>query len=279
MLSDSHVSAFLAHVVPDEDGEVCVLPPLDVEDCLEIAAASGVEFRVTMLDPWYNKGIGGTRDDYTQYILRLLDLATRVSEHIYLWGFPEIVAVFIDKLPAGLELVSWLTWYYKNNPSVIRGWRSSQMTCLHLARQDHTLFPEHFLNEAQLEKKAEGKLRYMPGPTSVIESSLQIGFVGRKEQTGHKAQKPIAVYRPLIEMTTKPGDLILDPMAGSGTTGAVAQLLGRRAVLCDHSETYTVIMENRLNLKRVAIGTDLRRRQAPIESAVPHNAAALVAAG
>lgn len=278
MISDSHVKAFSAKAVPGADGQVCVLPPLDVEDCLEIAAASGVEFRVTILDPWYNKGIGGTREDYTRYILRLLDLAARVSEHVYLWGFPEIVAVFVDKLPDDLELVSWLTWYYKNNPSVIRGWRSSQMACLHLARPDHTLFPEHFLNEVQLQKKAERKLRYMPGPPSVIEASLQIGFVGRKEQTGHKAQKPIAVYEPLIEMVTQPGDLILDPMAGSGTTGAVAQALGRRAVLCDHSEAYTVIMEERLGVTRANLGVDLRRREAPVESAVPHSTPALVAA-
>lgn len=278
VLVDSHVGAFSTSAVPSESGQVCILPPLDVEDCLEIAAASGVEFRATMLDPWYNKGIGGIRDDYTSYILRLIDLAARVSEHVYLWGFPEIVAVFVDKLPANVELLSWLTWYYKNNPSVIRGWRSSQMACLHLARPDHTVFPEHFLNEAQLEKKAEGKLRYMPGPTSVIESSLQIGFVGRKEQTGHKAQKPIAVYEPLIEMATQPGDLILDPMAGSGTTGAVAQALGRRAILGDHSEVYTVMMEERLGLQRVDLGLDLRRRDAPIESAVPHSEPALVAA-
>jgi len=34
----------------------------------------------------------------------------------------------------------------------------------------------------------------MPGPTSVIESSLLVGFVGRNEQTGHKSQKPVNVY-------------------------------------------------------------------------------------
>ena len=77
------------------------------------------------------------------------------------------------------------------------------MACLHLAQEGHSLYPEHFLNEAQLQKKAEGKLRYMPGPTSVIESALQIGFIGRKEQTGHKAQKPADVYRRLIEMATE----------------------------------------------------------------------------
>jgi hypothetical protein len=49
----------------------------------------------------------------------------------------------------GVALVAWLTWYYKNCPSVIRGWRSAQLTCLHLSKLGAPLYPEHFLNEAQ----------------------------------------------------------------------------------------------------------------------------------
>jgi site-specific DNA-methyltransferase (adenine-specific) len=262
--------------VAANDRSVAILPPLDVEDTLRLAIETGLDARLTMLDPWYNKGIGGTRDDYVPYIAGLLELASQVSEHVFLWGFPEIVALFVERLPRRLHLVAWLTWYYKNNPSVIRGWRSSQMACLHLARDEHTLYPEHFLNEVQLQKQAEGKLRYMPGPTSVIESPLQIGFVGRSEQTGHKAQKPVAVYQPLIEMTTVPGDLILDPMAGSGTSGAVARATGRRAVLADHSEEYTVMMERRLGVSRCKLPEGFRPAlPAPIDSAVPAGAAAV----
>lgn len=262
---------------PDGDSpDVTLLAPIDVEDCLELAAASGERVKVTMLDPWYNKGIGGERDDYVEYILRLVELSSRFSEHIYLWGFPEIVASFVDKLPDRLELVAWLTWFYKNNPSVIRGWRSSQMACLHLANKGHTVYPEHFLNEAQLAKKAERKLRYMPGPMSVLESPLQIGFVGRNEQTGHKAQKPMKVFEPLIQMVTKPGDLILDPMAGSGTSGAVARLLGRRALLSDHSEEFTQMMEARLEIGRSTHAFVEARRPAPVESAVPRSSAAVL---
>lgn len=259
----------------DEPDPIRVLEPIDVEDCLELAVAASAKVKLTMLDPWYNKGIGGEREDYTEYICRLLQLSSEISEHIYLWGFPEVVARFVDRLPPHAELVSWLTWYYKNNPSVIRGWRSSQMACLHIAAPGHTLYPEHFLNEAQLRKQAEGKLRYMPGPTSVIESPLQIGFVGKSEQTGHKAQKPVDVYRPLIEMATEPGDVILDPMAGSGTTGAVALETGRRAILSDHSAEYTAIMEQRLHVTRTQMPPDALRRPAPVESAVPRHAQAV----
>lgn len=229
---------------------LAVTEPTDVEKTLRLAAKSNYNFKVTMLDPWYNKGFGGVRDDYVEYITKILELSAEVSPHTFLWGFPEIVARFIERIPPALKLNCWLTWYYKNNPSVIRGWRSAQMTCLHLTREDAILYPEHFLNEKQLQKKSEGKLRYMPGPPSVIEAPLIIGFVGKKEQTGHPSQKPENVYEPLLKMTTIPGDYVLDPMCGSGTTGAVARKLGVNAVLSDIENEYVCIVESRLKLIR-----------------------------
>ena len=166
------------------------------------------------------------RHDYDDWLHSVVDLASRVSEHVYVWGFPEIVWRLLNRLPGGLSLVAWLTWYYKNCPSVIRGWRSAQYTCLHLSKPSARLYAEHFLNKAQLEKQQQGKLRYMPGPPSVIDVPLNIGFVGRREQTGHPSQKPETVIEPLIRMTTKPGDVVLDPMCGAGTTGQFVQSRG-----------------------------------------------------
>ena len=226
--------------------DVVVYEPLDVFDSIAKFKDEHGRCTCAMFDPWYNKGVGGERDDYVEYITSILEALSEVSDHIYFWGFPEIVARFIDRIPASMKYTAWLTWYYKNNPSVIRGWRSAQMTCLHMSAPGAKLYPEHFLNEAQLAKQAEGKLRYMPGPPSVIEAALNIGFVGRKEQTGHPSQKPMAVYKPLIEMVTKPGDLVFDPMCGSGTTGAVCRDLQRRAVLADHNAEYVDIAVNRL---------------------------------
>lgn len=231
-----------------------VWPAQDVEDAMRAMEASDRHVTTTIIDPWYNKGVGGVRDDYEDYIFQLLESAGRFSEHVFLWGFPEIIAPFVKTPPTGHKLVCWLTWYYKNNPSVIRGWRSSQNACLHFSRPSAKLYPEHFLNEAQEELRSKGKLRYMPGPTSVIEGALLTGFVGRKEQTGHPAQKPEVVYNPLVKMTTKPGDLVFDPMCGSGTTAAVCRQLGRDAIVSDINPDYVAMARLRAE-GEVAPGT------------------------
>lgn len=220
-----------------------VLPPADVIDTLTSVTE---KVATTILDPWYNKGIGGSRDDYGQWLNRVVAKAAKISDHVFVWGFPEIVYRTLDSLPRSFELVAWLTWYYKNCPSVIRGWRSAQLACLHLGREGARMYPEHFLNEAQKEKKRQGKLRYMPGPPSVIEVPLNIGFVGRDEQTGHPAQKPVKTIEPLVLMTTQKGDLVLDPMCGAGTTGIVCQQLGRRCILCDASQQWVEVTKRRL---------------------------------
>ncbi|HET6574298.1 MAG TPA: site-specific DNA-methyltransferase [Fimbriiglobus sp.] len=232
---------------PSPSDLVALLEPADVLDTLRHFQTP---VTMTHLDPWYNKGVGGVREDYDDWLANVVRLAGNISQHIFVWGFPEIVWRLLNRLPPDLSLVAWLTWYYSNCPSVIRGWRSAQYACLHLSKKGATLYPEHFLNDVQLDKLKEGKLRYMPGPPSVFDVPLNIGFVGKNEQTGHPAQKPEKVMERLVMMTTKPGDLVLDPMCGSGTTGAVCQRLGRQAVLCDVSDEYTAITEARLGIKR-----------------------------
>lgn len=236
---------------------IAILPPMDVMASARLIQQLGLQSQTTILDPWYNKGVGGERDDYSDYILSIIGALKKFSEHIFFWGFPQIVAPFVEKIPAPLKLRSWVTWYYKNSPSMIRGWRSAQMTCLHLSQPDAKMHVENFLNEAQLKRLKEGKLRFMPGPPSVIEESLLCGFVGKKEQTGHPSQKPVAVIEKLILMGTAQGDLVVDLLSGSGTTAEAACKNQRSSIICDISEEYTQIAEKRLGLSRLSIDTNL----------------------
>lgn len=57
-----------------------------------------------------------------------------------------------------------------------------------------------------------------------------------KERTGYPTQKPVALLRQIIEMASDPGDIVLDPFCGSGTTLVAAALCGREAIGFDISE-------------------------------------------
>jgi site-specific DNA-methyltransferase (adenine-specific) len=67
-----------------------------------------------------------------------------------------------------------------------------------------------------------------------------------REKTGYPTQKPEALIRRFVQASSKPGDLCLDPFAGSGTLGAVAAKLGRRYLLIDESPEAGRVMRERL---------------------------------
>ena len=54
----------------------------------------------------------------------------------------------------------------------------------------------------------------------------------------HNTQKPLDLLRRVILASTKPGDIILDPFVGSGTTAAAARELGRQFIGIDREEVY-----------------------------------------
>jgi site-specific DNA-methyltransferase (adenine-specific) len=89
------------------------------------------------------------------------------------------------------------------------------------------------------EKAARGKL-----PTSVWWHTI-VSPTGR-EKTGYPTQKPEGIVRRMVQASSRPGDLCLDPFAGSGTLGAVAAALGRRYLLMDSSAEAVAVMERRL---------------------------------
>lgn len=62
----------------------------------------------------------------------------------------------------------------------------------------------------------------------------------------HPTQKPEPLMASLIAEFTNPGDLILDPFSGIGTTGVAAKRLGRRAILVEQQEEYCAATVKRL---------------------------------
>jgi len=66
------------------------------------------------------------------------------------------------------------------------------------------------------------------------------------ERTGFPTQKPRALLERIVACATKPGDLVVDLFAGSGTTGEAAHALGRRAILGDAGDAGIAMSRARL---------------------------------
>jgi DNA modification methylase len=67
-----------------------------------------------------------------------------------------------------------------------------------------------------------------------------------KERIGHPSQKPVTLLQHLIAASSRPGDTILDPFLGSGTTAAAAETLGRRWIGIELNPTYLELARRRL---------------------------------
>jgi len=63
---------------------------------------------------------------------------------------------------------------------------------------------------------------------------------------GHPTQKPEALLHRVILSSSKPGDLILDPFFGVGTTGAAAKRLGRRFIGLEREPDYVALAKDRI---------------------------------
>ena len=84
-----------------------------------------------------------------------------------------------------------------------------------------------------------------------------------RERTGYPSQKPEALLDRVVRSLTQPGDRVLDPYAGSGTTLVVAARLGRRFVGIDRSDVALETIESRLAQAGVTLTGEGEREETP----------------
>ena len=79
-------------------------------------------------------------------------------------------------------------------------------------------------------------------------TDLTVPFWSMPENTDHPTKKPEKLLAKVILASSNPGDVILDPFAGSGTTSVVAKKLGRHYIGVEIDELYCCLTEKRLQL-------------------------------
>lgn len=88
-----------------------------------------------------------------------------------------------------------------------------------------------------------GRKRWNGGGLSAVWHHNIAALEGSKE---HTTQKPLSLMLELVELFTDPGDLVLDPFCGSGTTGVACLRLGRRFIGIERDAKYYQVAVDRL---------------------------------
>ena len=88
----------------------------------------------------------------------------------------------------------------------------------------------------EIQPDGEGELWTIPTPAK-----------SEKTEGRHPTQKPLALLQRIIAASSKPGDLIVDPFCGSGTTGVAAVLLDRRFIGIDTDGDYLALAKRRIH--------------------------------
>ncbi|MGC9369061.1 MAG: site-specific DNA-methyltransferase [Paracoccaceae bacterium] len=86
-------------------------------------------------------------------------------------------------------------------------------------------------------------------------------------EKAHPTQKPESLLHRVLVATTNPGDVVLDPFFGTGTTGAVAKKLGREFIGIEREDAYREVAEKRIanvrKFDRESLEVSISKRAAP----------------
>jgi len=121
------------------------------------------------------------------------------------------------------------------------GWRMSIEDLQALINDNRIHFPDKKGNPYKKIYAHESKGK----PSTDYWDDLHSIAMGSEERV-YPTQKPVSLMKRIIEMSTDAGDTILDPVAGSGTTGVAASILGRNYILFDVSQDAIDACERRI---------------------------------
>jgi len=234
-----------------------------------------------------------SQEHYIAWSVQWIEQAARVLKpngSLYLCGYSEILADLKHPASRFFKSCRWLIWHYKNKANLGSDWGRSHDSILHLRKTGsvrlnmediripygaHTLkYPTHPQAQTSLYGDGAGRDHWTPHPAGAKAKDvfdIPTTCNGMGEKTPHPTQKPEELFRKLILASSNPGETVLDPFSGSGTTLVAAEQLGRRWLGCDLNPAYNAWAVGRLETVRrmsVAEWIDYDRKVAARREAI-----------
>jgi len=223
---------------------------------------------LVVADPPYNKGkdFGNNRDrrgDYESWTARWLDLAKRAlaaDGSIYVCSAWERSGLLQGLLEERFIVRNRITWRRDKGRGARANWKNNHEDIWFATAGDRYTFN---LDAVKVKKPVIAPYRDAAGrPKDWTESAggrhrmthpsniwidLCVPFWSMPENTPHPTQKPERLVERIVQASSRPGDLVVDPFLGSGTTAVVAKRLGRRFAGVDLNPEYVRLAMKRLS--------------------------------
>lgn len=154
----------------------------------------------------------------------------------------------------GYRVKSYITWDKDTTPEPVKSRVTRQAeVILHLSAGATPYFNKRVWSEL------EPRLGGWNGPHESAQKVTDVWHLPTANGTnGHGAEFSVALPGRCIALTTKPGDVVVDPFIGSGTSALAAMELGRRCVGFDTSQSYLGTAEKRVLALAAKITADPR---------------------
>jgi site-specific DNA-methyltransferase (adenine-specific) len=242
----------------------------DVFDTLPFLPDAFVD--LLFIDPPYNmdKQFNGRRfsktttDNYQEWVDKWLSQLRRLlkpTASVYIcadWLSSSSVHAVAAKY---FKIRNRITWEREKGRGALRNWKNCSediwfctvsdnytfnVNAVKLKRRVIAPYTKKNGDPKDWEKSRDGNFR-LTFPSNLW-TDLTVPFWSMPENTDHPTQKPEKLVAKVLLASSNPGDVVLDPFLGSGTTSVVAKKLARRYVGIEVDKTFCCLAEKRLDI-------------------------------
>ncbi|MBQ9485275.1 MAG: site-specific DNA-methyltransferase [Clostridia bacterium] len=222
-----------------------------------------------VVDPPYNlaKNFGGrnfkklTAEDYEKYTKKWIDAVfpkLKNTASVYVCCDWESSLVIGGVLKERFILRNRITWEREKGRGAQKNWKNSMEDIffatvgneyffdLDAVKQRKKVIAPYKENGKPKDWQETEEGRFRNTCPSNFWDDISVPYWSMAENTAHPTQKPEKLIAKLILASSRKGDIVLDPFAGSGTTAVVAKKLGRNYIAIEQNPTYCAWAQYRL---------------------------------
>ena len=144
----------------------------------------------------------------------------------------------------GLNFNGWITWHYTQGMGRKTGFSPRHEDILYFTKTQDYIFN---LDEIRIPQKYYRQRNNMAGANPGDVWQFSHVHYSNPEREKHPTQKPEALIERIIGASSNPGDIVLDPFVGSGTTCRVAKVLKRKWIGIDINPEYIAMSQRRID--------------------------------